>query len=117
MAAFKEKYPRAKDVLWSENEEGDAIAEFTDTYGQNTANFSGKSNEWLQTKTLLPDVSKIPSAIRNYIDKNHPKKQIVQGWSVRLPDTTKPYFIVELFNKKGKETEYLEFLQNGKLKE
>ena len=116
VTAFKTKYPRAKDVSWTESESGNWTISFTDQSGKNTAKFTSKS-EWVETKTLLPDINKIPSAIRNYIVKNHPKKQIMQGWTVRSAEETKPYYIVELYTKKGKETEYLEFLQNGKLKE
>ena len=117
MAAFKAKYPRAKNVSWSESEGGNFVASYTDINGENVVLFSNESNEWVQTKTLLPDVNKIPSAIRNYIVKNHPKKLVVKGWMVKSAEATKPYYIVELYTKKGKITEYMEFLQNGKLKE
>jgi hypothetical protein len=116
MTAFKAKYPRAKNVSWEESEGVEWIVSFTDQYGQNTAVFSDKSNEWGYTKTLLPDVNKIPAAIRNYIIKNHPKKQLMKGWVIKSPNE-KPYYTVELYTKKGKVTEYVDFLQNGKLKE
>jgi len=116
MTAFKTKYPRAKNVSWEENEGVEWIVAFTDQYGQNTAIFSDNLNEWIYTKTLLPDVNKIPAAIRNYIIKNYPKKQLMKGWVIKSPDA-KPYYTVELYTKKGKLTEHIDFLQNGKLKE
>ena len=117
VTAFKTKYPRAKNVSWAENErDGEWIISFTDQYGQNTATFSDISNEWMYTKTHLPEVNKIPAVIRNYIVKNHPKKQVTQGWVIKSPDA-KPYYTVELYTKKGKEYEQIDFLQNGKLKE
>ncbi|MDR0606056.1 MAG: hypothetical protein LBG80_17355 [Bacteroidales bacterium] len=116
VSAFETKYPRAKNVSWEENEDGDWVASYTDQYGQNTATFSNKSNDWMYTKTLVTDINRIPSSIRTYIDKNHPKEQIKQGWSVKTPNT-KPYYTVELYAKKTKEYQHLDFWVNGKLKE
>ena len=116
VTAFKTKYPRAKNVSWAENErDGEWIVSFTDQYGQNTATFSDYSNEWMYTKTLLPDVNKIPAAVRNYIEKNYPKRQITKGWVIKSPDA-KPYYTVEVYFKKTREYEQLDFLQNGKPK-
>jgi outer membrane biosynthesis protein TonB len=116
ITAFETKYPRAKNVSWEENEDGDWDASYTDQYGQNTATFSNKSNDWMYTKTLVADINRIPSSIRAYIDKNYPKEQIKQGWSFKTPNT-KPYYTVELYSKKTKEYHYLDFWVNGKLKE
>jgi hypothetical protein len=116
MTAFKTKYPRAKNVSWEENEGVEWVVSFTDQYGQNTAVFSDKSNEWKYTKTLLPDINKIPGVIRNYIEKNFSKKQLMKGWVIKSPDA-KSYYTVELYTKKGKLIEYVDFLQSGKLKE
>ncbi|MDR1459259.1 MAG: hypothetical protein LBI60_03495 [Bacteroidales bacterium] len=115
-AAFATKYPRAKNISWEKNEDGDWEASYTDQYGKNTATFSYKSNNWTSTKTLVSDINRIPSAIRIYIDKNYPKEQLKQGWSVKTPDT-KPYYTVELYSKKTKEFQYLDFWTNGKIKE
>jgi len=116
ITAFKTKYPRAKNVSWIENEDVEWTVSFTDQYGENTAVFSDKSNEWAYTKTLLPDINKIPATIRNFVAKNYPKKQVMKGWMIKSPNA-KPYYTVELYTKKGKLTEYLDFLQNGKIKE
>jgi len=116
ITAFKTKYPRAKNVSWIENEDVEWTVSFTDQYGENTAVFSDKSNEWAYTKTLLPDINKIPATIRNFVAKNYPKKQVMKGWMIKSPNA-KPYYTVELYTKKGKLTEYIDFLQNGKIKE
>jgi hypothetical protein len=116
ITAFETKYPRAKNSSWEENEDRDWEVSYTDQYGQNTATFSDKSNSWLHTKTLVSDINRIPSAIRTYIDKNYPKEQIKQGWSVKTSDT-KPYYTVELYSKKTKESQHIDFWVNGKLKE
>ena len=116
LEAFKTKYPRAKNTFWAENEDGDWVASFNDQYGQNMATFSDKTTNWMHTKTLVPDINRIPMAVRTYVEKNHPKKQLKQGWSVKTPDT-KPYFTVELYTKKTKSYEYIDLWANGKIKE
>ncbi len=116
VTAFETKYPRAKNTSWEEDEDGNWVASYTDQYGENQATFSDKSSEWMYTKTRVSDVNRIPSAIRTYIDKNYPKQEITQGWSIKTPDT-KPYYTVELYYKKMKSTEYLDFWTTGKPKE
>ncbi|MDR1878382.1 MAG: hypothetical protein LBQ64_02325, partial [Bacteroidales bacterium] len=81
---FAVKYPRAKNVLWQEDEDGNWVASYTDQYGENEVVFSVRSGEWMYTKTLLPDVNKIPSAIRTHLEKNYPKAQLTKGWSVKM---------------------------------
>jgi hypothetical protein len=116
ITAFETKYPRAKDVSWEENEDGNWETSYTDQYGKNTATFSNQSNDWIYTKTLVAEINRIPSTIRTYIGKNYPKEQIKQAWHIKTPDT-KPYYTVELYSKKTKEYQYLDFWVNGKLKE
>jgi hypothetical protein len=70
----------------------------------------------MYTKTLLNDINRIPSAIRTSVERNYPKAQIKQGWAVKT-SKTKPYYTVELYLKKTKESQYLDFWATGKPKE
>ncbi|MBR4491161.1 MAG: hypothetical protein IKO98_00720, partial [Bacteroidales bacterium] len=67
---------------------------------------------WLYTRTLLP-VSKVPSTIRTYIDKNFAHTEIKDCWSVTDPQT-KLYYTVDLYNKKSKLDFSMSFTQSGK---
>ena len=116
-AAMKLKYPRMKEVTWSEDEDGKWIALYTDLNGKNEVLFEKTDSiRWVETKTPISDFNRVPFAARSYIEKNYPKQvAIKQAWSVKSAKV-KPYIIVELYNKKDKSTEILGFWQTGKLK-
>ena len=114
--SFKVKYPTAKNVSWEENEDGDWDASFADRYGSNIATYTDVSAQWIQTKNAITDPVKIPSAIRNAIVRDYPKREIIQGWLIKSFGL-KNYYIVEIYYKKTKETEFLEYWQTGKPKE
>ena len=117
-AALKLRLPRVKDVTWGEDEAGNWIAYFTDQNGKNEVMFTKTDSvHWVHTKTPVKDFNRIPFAARSYIENNYPKQvSIKQAWSVRAAGV-KPYFIVEIYNKKDKSSEILEFWQTGKVKE
>jgi hypothetical protein len=117
IAAFKLKYPRMKDVTWGEDE-GNWTAFFSDQNGKNEVVFENTDSvKWLETKTPMADLNRVPAAVRTYVEKNYPKQvSIKQAWTVKSAQV-KPYIIIELYNKKEKSTETLEFWQTGKPKE
>ena len=116
--AMKQKYPRVKEAKWTEDDLGDWIAFYTDPSGNNEVFFEKTDSvRWLETKTPVSDLNRVPFGARSYVEKNYPKQvSIKQAWSVKSAKV-KPYFIVELYNKKDKLTEILEFWQTGKIKE
>jgi hypothetical protein len=111
--SFNVKFPSAKSVRWEENEDGDWDFSFTDRYGENVATYTDVSGQWLQTKIFVPEPTKVPSAIRNAIARDYPKAEVVQGWLIKSLGQ-KNYYIVEIYTKKTKETELLEYWQTGK---
>lgn len=118
VAALKLKHPRVKNVTWGEDEEGNWIAFYTDQNGKNEVMFTRTDSvSWVHTKVPIIDFNKIPFGAQTYIENNYPKQvSIKQAWSVKAAGI-KPYFIVEIYNKKDKSSEILEFWQTGKLKE
>ena len=117
-AAMKLKYPRIKEVTWGEDEEGNWIAFYTDQAGKNEVFFEQTDSvRWLETKTPIADLNRVPFAARSYVEKNYPKQvSIKRAWNVKSAKV-KPYVIVELYDKKLKITDIVQFWQTGKLKE
>jgi len=117
MAALKLKYPRVKDVTWGKDEFGDWVAFYTDQAGKNEVFFEKTDSvKWLETKTPIADLNKVPFSIRSAVERDYPKQvSIKRAWNVKSA-VVKPYIIVELYNKKDKSTTTLEFWQTGKPK-
>ena len=117
LTAMKLKYPRAKDLAWAEDGTGGWIAFYTDQAGTNEVSFENTDSvKWLETKTTIADLNKVPVTIRNAVEKNYPKQvSIKRAWNVKSA-VVKPYLIIELYNKKDKSTETIEFWQTGKPK-
>ena len=117
VSALKLKYPRAKDVKWGEDGMGGWTAFYTDQAGMNEVFFeTTDSVKWLETKTSIADLNKVPFSIQGAVEKNYPKQvSIKRAWNVRSA-VVKPYIIIELYNKKDKSTETIEFWQTGKPK-
>ena len=114
--SFNVKFPSAKSVKWEENENGDWDFSFTDRYGENVATYTDISGQWLQTKTFVAEPTKVPSAIRNAIARDYPKAEVVRGWLIKSLGQ-KNYYIVEIYFKKTKEAELVEYWQTGKSRE
>lgn len=113
--AFKQKFPKQKEVSWGEYDE-EWTAYYTDQNGKNEVSFyKTDSVRWLETKTPLADLTRIPASVRTYIDENHSKLSIKGAWTVKSAQV-KPYIVVEMFDKKERTTQNLEFWQTGKLK-
>ena len=114
--SFNVKFKSAKEVSWEENEDGDWDAFYTDRYGEVIVTYTDVSAQWIQTKSTVADPTKIPSAIRNAILRDYPKSEVVKGWLIKSLGV-KNYYIVEIYTKKTKSTEELEYWQTGKPKE
>ena len=119
IAAFKLKYPKVKEITWGEYDE-EWVAYYTDQSGKNEVSFEKNTSDsiyWLETKTPVADLNRVPASVRTYIEKNYPKQaSIKQAWTVKSSQV-KPYIIVELYDKKERTTENVEFWQTGKPKE
>ena len=118
--AMKQKYPKAKEVTWGEEvkEENASnyIAYYIDQAGKNEVFFEKTDSvKWLETKTPIADLTKVPASVRSAVENNYPKQEIKQAWNVKSA-RVKPYVIVDLYNKKDRTTETIEFWQTGKLK-
>ena len=114
--SFNVKFKTVKDVSWEENEDGDWEALYTDRYGENVTTYTDVSAKWIQTKSTVTDPAKIPSAVRNAILRDYPKSEVVKGWLIKSFGM-KNYYIVEIYTKKTKSTDTLEYWQTGKPKE
>jgi hypothetical protein len=117
IAAMKLKYPRAKEVTWGEDESGGWVAFYNDPAGKNEVYFQKTDSvSWLETRTPIADVSRVPFSIQTIVEKEYPKQvSIKRAWNVKSA-VVKPYIIIELYNKKDKSTETREFWQTGKPK-
>ena len=111
-AAFKAKVSDAIDVTWSQDDDDNWVASYKDKKEQKKETAYSIDAFWLYTRTLLP-VSKVPSTIRTYIDKNFAHTEIKDCWSVTDPQT-KLYYTVDLYNKKSKLDFSMSFTQSGK---
>ena len=114
--SFNVKFPSAKNASWEKNESGDWDVSYNDRYGENIATYTDVSGQWLQTKTTIADPAKVPSTIRNIIVRDYPKSELTKGWLIKSLGM-KNYYIVEIYTKKTKSTEELEYWQTGKPKE
>jgi hypothetical protein len=68
ISSFTNKFPKAKKVEWSKENENEWEAEFKMNHMEYSANFS-TNGEWLETEYEIK-TSEIPSNIKNILDKN-----------------------------------------------
>lgn len=68
VTSFANKFPKAKKVEWSKENEKEWEAEFKMNHLEYSANFSN-TGEWLETEYHIK-TSEIPSNIKNILDKN-----------------------------------------------
>ena len=111
-SAFKAKVTDAIDVTWSQDDDDNWVASYKDKKEQTRETAYSIDAFWLYTRTALP-VSKVPSTIRTYIDKNFAHTEIKNCWSVSDPQT-KLFYTVDLYNKKSKLDFSMSFTQSGK---
>ena len=111
-AAFKAKVTDAIDVTWSQDDDDNWVASYKDKKEQKKETAYSIDAFWLYTRTALP-LSKVPSTVRTYVDKNFAHTEIKNCWSVTDPQT-KLYYMVDLYNKKSKVDFSMSFTQSGK---
>ncbi|WP_299096321.1 PepSY-like domain-containing protein [uncultured Winogradskyella sp.] len=68
ISSFANKFPKAKKVEWSKENENEWEADFKMNHIEYSANFSNKG-EWLETEYEIKK-SDIPTNIKNILDKN-----------------------------------------------
>lgn len=68
ISSFASKFPKAKKIEWSKENESEWEAEFKMNNNEYSANFSN-SGEWLETEYEIK-TSDIPSNIKNILDDN-----------------------------------------------
>lgn len=111
-AAFKSKVTDANDVSWSQDDEDQWVASYTDKKEQSRQSVFTADAYWICTRTEVA-VSKVPSSVRSYVEKNFANTEIRECWSVTDPQT-KLYYTVRLYNKKTKLDFDMSFTQSGK---
>ncbi|MBO4282297.1 MAG: PepSY-like domain-containing protein [Bacteroidales bacterium] len=111
-AAFKNRVTDANDVSWNKDEENHWVASYTDKKEQRKQTAYTTDAFWVFTRTEIP-LSKVPSSVRNYIEKNFAHTEIKECWSVSDPQN-KLYYTVNLYNKKTKLRFNMSFTQSGK---
>ena len=111
-AAFKSKVTDASDVSWSQDDEEQWVASYTDKKEQSKQSVFTADAYWICTRTAVVP-SKVPSAVRSYVEKNFANTEIRECWSVTDPQT-KLYYTARLYNKKTKLDFNMSFTQSGK---
>lgn len=111
-AAFKAKVTDANDVSWSQDEDDQWVASYTDKKEQSKQTVYTPEAYWVCTRTAVAP-SKVPTAVRSYIEKNFANTDIRECWSVTDPQT-KLYYTTRLYNKKTKLDFNMSFTQSGK---
>lgn len=109
--AFKEQYSAAEDVRWKEGQNNTWIAEFVEKEFSKEAIYK-ESGTWIQTITIINQENKIPASIRSYISKKHAGKEIQSCVMVQKPEE-KPYYTINLYDKKTKTTSDYDFSSTG----
>lgn len=111
-SAFKQRVTDAADISWSLDDEDHWVATYTDKKEQRKQTAYTTDAYWVHTRTEVP-LAKVPSAIRNYTDKNFAHTEIKECWSVSDPQN-KLYYTVSMYNKKTKLRFNVSFSQAGK---
>jgi hypothetical protein len=112
--AFAGKFPKATNTTWDEVND-DFEATYDDKKGKQKALFAADGN-WLSSSNEI-NTANVPTAIQDYIKKNHGKRtEITKAWLVKKNDK-KTYYKVEIIDKKTNIDDVLEFTQTGKLVE
>lgn len=111
-AAFKSKVADANEVSWSQDEEEQWVASYTDKKEQSKQSVFTADAYWVCTRTAVAP-SKVPTSVRSYVEKNFANTEIKNFWSVTDPQT-KLYYTARLYNKKTKLDFTMSFTQSGK---
>ena len=111
-AAFKARATDANDVSWSQDEEEQWVASYTDKKEQSKQMVFTADAYWVCTRTAIV-LSKVPSSVRSYVESNFANTEVRECWSVTDPQT-KLYYTARLYNKKTKLDFDMSFNQSGK---
>lgn len=99
--AFRNKFPGAKNVTWSQENKDEYEAAFILNGENGSANFSA-SGRWLETEMAIPR-SAAPKAVMEAFGKQFPGAKVDRIYEVSSPDG-KTYFEIE-YTRKGKKKE------------
>ena len=111
--AFSDTYPKLKDVSWQEGDNNTWIAVFLEKDLTNEAIFSDQG-VWIQTALTIEPEKKIPSSIRTYMANKKPNMTINTCQMITNPNQ-KPYYRLEVYDKKSKTRSELKFTSKGEL--
>lgn len=107
--AFASQYPEMS-AQWEEWD-GGWIAVFNNKYGKNMAYYDSDA-QWQYTRNEI-DYAKVPYAVRTAAETAYPKGEVQHAYKVSAPEV-KPYYTLEIYNKKDKSTHEVDLMQNGK---
>ena len=68
--------------------------------------------QWQYTRNEI-DYAKVPYAVRTAAETAYPKGEVQHAYKVSAPEV-KPYYTLEIYNKKDKSTHEVDLMQNGK---
>ena len=88
-AAFKKKFPKAQNVEWDTDEEGEYEAEFDLLDKFISATFS-EDGEWLKTETSM-EVEALPQVIKDAISDQFDGYEVADIEYVEMPDVPSTY--------------------------
>lgn len=115
IAAFKAKYPNVKGVTWSETEDGSYRASYYSTRGKEICCINSYG---VITQTMtLGNLDNLLSSISSYVKQNHKGFKVVEYYAVKNLVEKKNYYLVNIENKKTKESKELLFTTQGKFVE
>ncbi|MCQ2272877.1 MAG: PepSY-like domain-containing protein [Bacteroidales bacterium] len=115
IAAFKAKYPNVKGVTWSETEDGSYRASYYSTRGKEICCINSYG---VITQTMtLGNLDNLLSSISSYVKQNHKGFKVVEYYAVKNLVEKKNCYLVNIENKKTKESKELLFTTQGKFVE
>lgn len=115
IAAFKAKYPSVKGVTWAETYDGSYTATYYGTRGKEVCCINSYGTI---TKTMtLGNPDNLLSTISTYIKQNYKGFKVVDYYAVKNLLDKKNYYLVNIENKKTKESKELLFTTQGKFVE
>lgn len=108
--AFSKKFPTAKNVKWSKENEAEFEAEFKNGTNEQSANFNA-NGLWLVTETEIK-TSKLPATIHAAIKKEFEGFKLEEAEQVESAEKGSLY---EVKLEKGETTVSVEFAPDGKI--
>lgn len=109
-AAFTKKFPLAKNVEWSKENEKEFEAEFKLGSTQQSANFD-TTGKWLETENEI-NVSQLPANVAKAVAAKYPGYKIEEAEKTEKPGNV---FIYEVTVEKGKKSYEVQLSPEGKI--